>query len=318
MKIFNGVEQDRIFYNYIEKLRDDKTDKNIKSIYHYTSPNGLHSILRDNCLWLSDIRYLNDEEELLYAVSLAQTIAKQMYKTEKSEFLEAIIENSIIPSTRLPLDSFLYGITPEIGQYIKNRESKNHKYIVCFSKDNDNLPLWNYYSKSESKTGYNIEFDKEKLIDNIRSVFKNSIHGKVIYDYKKQKQRLSEIISDCNYCYKNHCRYEEEKRKWETLYWDLLYWHSLFYKNNAFKSEDEYRIVIDMNNPEQYFKCKNFRECNGFFIPYINTCFEKDIIKSITISPIQKQQIVKNSIERLSESFDYNITVNNSKIPLRY
>ena len=318
MKVFNRAEQDRIFYNYIKQLRDDKTDKNIKSIYHYTSPKGLQNILKENCLWLSDIHYLNDEQEMLHTVSLAQTIAKEMYKTEKSEFLKEIIEDSIIPATILPLDTFFRGITPDIEQYIKNRELKNLKFIACFSKDKDNLPLWNYYSKSENKTGYNIEFDKEKLIKNLSSTFKISIHGKVIYDYKKQRQRLSEIISDCNNCYKNHCRYDEERSDCKTIYWDLLNWYCLFYKNEAFKSEEEYRIVVDMNSLEKPFKCKEFRECNGFFIPYIKTCFEKDIVKSITISPIQKEEIVKKSIEQLADSFDYNITVINSKIPLRY
>ncbi|MFR1646694.1 DUF2971 domain-containing protein [Faecalibacillus intestinalis] len=318
MKVFNKAEQDRIFYDYIQKLRDDKTDKNIKSIYHYTSPKGLHNILKDNCLWLSDIHYLNDEEELLYATSLAQAIAKEMYITDKSEFLKAIIEDTISPSTRFPIETLYDGVTPEIEKYIQNKKSKNLKFIACFSIDKDNLPLWNYYSKSENKTGYNIEFDKEMLINNISNTFDKSIHGKVIYNSKQQRIRLTEIISDCNNCYKNHCRYDKEKDDCKTMYWDLLDWYCLFYKNESFKSEEEYRIVVDMNNFKEPFKCKEFRECNGFFIPYIKTYFEKNIIKSITISPTQKEKIVKNSIEQLTDCFDYDVIVNNSKIPLRY
>lgn len=63
-----------------------------------------------------------------------------------------------------------------------------HTYVLCMSHGNDELPLWNYYSKNSKNEGYNIEFNFSKLLI---SLLRNNLcilrgckllFGNIIYD----------------------------------------------------------------------------------------------------------------------------------------
>ena len=120
------------------------------TIYHYTKPEKLLNILSGENIRFSNALYLNDKEEIAYSYRL---IVKLIDKTE--------------------------GLNPDLFIKIKKHFSNKYKHIVdgdndfvnkleyfttSFSTESDNLTLWNNYAKGKNYTGYNIGFNKQKLI----------------------------------------------------------------------------------------------------------------------------------------------------------
>jgi hypothetical protein len=53
-----------------------------KPLCHYTSQRGLMGILTDRAMWATDANYLNDSQEVIYAVNLAQKFFRN--RTDKN------------------------------------------------------------------------------------------------------------------------------------------------------------------------------------------------------------------------------------------
>jgi uncharacterized Fe-S radical SAM superfamily protein PflX len=51
-------------------------DREIESIFHYTTAEGLKGILTSQTLWATDFRYLNDTEELSQAKEIFISVVK--------------------------------------------------------------------------------------------------------------------------------------------------------------------------------------------------------------------------------------------------
>ena len=46
-------------------------------VYHYTSPDALMKITEMQCLWATDINYLNDSSESRYIYALTESLVKE-------------------------------------------------------------------------------------------------------------------------------------------------------------------------------------------------------------------------------------------------
>jgi|SRR5579864_2927161 len=53
-----------------------------RPLCHYTSQRGLVGILNDRAMWATDANYLNDSQEVIYAVNLAQNFFRN--RTDKN------------------------------------------------------------------------------------------------------------------------------------------------------------------------------------------------------------------------------------------
>ena len=108
------------------------------------------NILSCGALRFSNALYLNDKEEIAYSYKLIVNL----------------------------IDEF-DGLNPDLFGKIKIHFRNKYKHIVdgdndfvnkleyfttSFSTESDNLTLWNNYAKGKNYTGYNIGFDKKKLI----------------------------------------------------------------------------------------------------------------------------------------------------------
>ena len=104
-----------------------------KSIYHYTSIGGLQGILQSKTLRFTNIKYMNDRDEIIAGLeSIAYTCNASQ---EECELLRS---------------SFM-----------------NHgaqTFVCCFSLEDGSLPMWNYYTKEINNQGYNIEFDHKNFL----------------------------------------------------------------------------------------------------------------------------------------------------------
>lgn len=290
----------------IKRILDNDKDS---SIFHYTKPEKLLNILSGGTLRFSNVLYLNDKEEVAYSYRLIVNLANE-----------------------------IDGLNPEVLNKIKIHFNSKYKHIVdgndnfsgnleyfttSFSSDNDNLTLWNNYAKGKSYTGYNIGFDKKKLIKEMSENDFLPIYGRVIYDKQKQIQIIKSIFKKWNGLFEKagQSKKNSEVKMANTLFEliDLLSIVSIFFKNPQFKDEKEYRIVLVNAFGSLEAKETKIVEKNGLFVPYIEYKFSKDCVNSINIGPTFEENIFYTSTNRLLLNFGYyDKEVCRSKIPLRY
>lgn len=290
----------------IKKVLD--TDKNC-TIYHYTKPEKLLNILSGGTLRFSNALYLNDKEEITYSYRLIVKLIDE------------------IPE-----------LNPDLFGKIKTHFSNKYKHIVdgendfrnkleyfttSFSTESDNLTLWNNYAKGKNYTGYNIGFDKKKLIDEMTENKYLPIFGSVIYDKQKQIKIIHAIFKKWNMLFNRalKCKKTNEVKLFDILFEliDVLSIVSIFFKNPQFKNEHEYRIVIVNAFGVENSKPTKVVEKNGLFVPYLEYKFSKESVTSINIGPTFDENIFYTSTNRMLLNFGYeDKEVCRSKIPLRY
>lgn len=298
---------------YQRKITHEEFSK-FETIYHYTSPSSLLEILKTGKLWFSDINYVNDESEINYTYTMMEEILSINEKNIDQEFYKAIfteVENRL---------------TDKEPETLWEYTHKKGFFVASFSNDRDNLSLWNYYTKNQNMAGYNIGFNKNIIHKISHVVLGKSPYfswGNVLYNKNEQKVLLSEALSDYNKVFISALK--DEKKNVIDSFLGLLFVLSLFFKQEFFKSENEYRIVIDnyidpIIKDDRAYENK-FRGMNGFFVPYIETSFVKEDIEGITISPTIRQEHYEKSVQRMLLNLEYFKALSNikkSEIPLRY
>lgn len=290
----------------IKKVLDN--DANC-TIYHYTKPEKLLNILSGNTLRFSNALYLNDKEEIAYSYKLIVHLIGEFD-----------------------------GLNPDLFDKIKNHFTNKYKHIVdgdddfvnkleyfttSFSTESDNLTLWNNYAKGKSYTGYNIGFDKRKLIDEMTKNNYLPVYGSVIYDKQKQIKIIHAIFKKWNMLFERalKCKKQNEVKLFDILFEliDVLSIVSIFFKNPKFVNEQEYRIVMVNAFGGGNSKPTGIVEKNGLFVPYMEYKFSKDSVTSINIGPTFDENIFYTSTNRMLLNFGYEgKEVCRSKIPLRY
>lgn len=321
-----------------------KFRKNTKarSIFHYTSIGGLQGILSSKKLRFTNIKYMNDKDEIV--AGLDSMVKAWGVPEEERERLR---------------DAFLH--------------HRAQTFICCFSLENDSLPLWNYYTKEINNQGYNIEFDDKKLVESILhsnpildgcefafgevdySKDNDSVYSTIIANEvakriesslsnvflefaKSNRERNPGLINDFTLSDLEQKAFNSEKRRntlpiyffnGETCSFekdssrDYLY----FIKRDYFQQEREFRIVITV--PDRLLakmaeeKVYNFRVSNGVLVPYIELAFAEDVVKSVTISPTVQSDLVELSIQDFMTYCKYNISdysqfIRHSKVPVRF
>lgn len=291
----------QLYNEFMLELRNRKINSQ-SNFYHYTSANGLNGILNDKKIWFSHTKFLNDEQERCYTYKLLIDEINKMPNSKINDGLRCYYDENSKEKNNVNTNIF-----------------ENDYYIACFSNEGDSLSLWNYYTKSDNSTGYNIEFDKHQLISDLE-LTPMDIHGQVIYEEAEQRELIRKILTKYNEEYSKVDANDINTQLNMCLYMSqLISFYSLFFKHPAFKHEKEYRIAIGKNKiNNNKFKCK-YRAYRDFFIPYFEKDFSDKCIKSITISPTQKQKITQDSIRKMLEDIQYKqIEVKVSNIPLRY
>lgn len=290
----------------IKKVLDN--DDNC-TIYHYTKPEKLLNILSGGTLRFSNALYLNDKEEIAYSYRLIVKLIDE------------------VPDLNLDLFGKIKTHFSNKYKHIVDGENdfrnKLEYFTTSFSTESDNLTLWNNYAKGKNYTGYNIGFDKRKLISEMTENNYLPVFGSVIYDKQKQVKIIHAIFKKWNMLFNRalKCKKTNEVKLFDILFEliDVLSIVSIFFKNPQFKNEHEYRIVIVNAFGAENSKQTKVVEKNGLFVPYLEYSFSKDAVTSINIGPTFEENIFYTSTNRMLLNFGYeDKQVFRSKIPLRY
>lgn len=301
--------------------------------YHYTSPEAFLSIISNSSIRFTDIKYLNDRSVSIYFVKLLLDFMDEHRK--KYQYTQEIInlildKNEFRKIQELDINSINYN-------EIRNRPYKQQRrFIFCMSNDADSLNMWNYYVNNGKYQGYNIGFNMNKLIKTFDTSSENEnekfivYYGNVLYKQNQQFDEIKVIVEDIEKRAKNGISKDVLALKLRE-YIDL---QGAFYKHNKFISENEFRIVIVIDEetiPRSKDDAKNnygknnkhmleqFYIKNGLIVPCLNIALPKDCISRITVSPITEFEIAKKSIQellRVKGFSDYKIY--KSVIPIRF
>ena len=290
----------------IKKLLDNDTDY---TIYHYTKPEKLLNILSGETIRFSNVLYLNDKEEVAYSYKLIVKLANETQN----------LNSDLFDKIKNHFDNKYKNIVDGNDDLVNKLEY----FTTSFSSESDNLTLWNNYAKGLNYTGYNIGFNKKKLIKEMTDKNYLPIYGSVIYDREKQIKIIKSIFKKWNTMFEKAATSKKKNniKLFDILFEliDVLNIVSIFFKNPQFKNEKEYRIVIV--NAFGTADCKPTKvvEKNGLFVPYLEYHFEKSSVSSVNIGPTFDETIFYTSTNRMLLNFGYeNIEVVRSKIPLRY
>lgn len=285
---------------------ETKSIDELEGLYHYTSSAVLKNILLNESVWITKSDFMNDEEEIKYAVDFVEEVV------ERHGRLDSRIKNYMLEELEERKKDYLFG----------------NIHIMSFSKDGDSLALWTTYGKED---GYNIKFSREFFYDMFNSCcnfvkeredvcsydFEIKVN-KVIYDKKVQEEIINEILDEIDYLDRN---YMDERRK--AGYIDILIGYIMdyvtFFKHPAYESEGEYRIVLIFENEDYKYTLLKHRIFKGAFIPYIEIRIDVSYIKEIKIGPRNSFNLTMNGLKSLISTYpNINARIKKSEIPLRF
>lgn len=254
-------------------------------LYHYTSIGSLFSILQNETIRLTDYRFLNDTQELSYALNwLKDYLAPKAEEEFGKKVLTAIdnVEHGKIERIKSISDE-----SPYMQRYLCDI----HYYILSLSRRYDDLAMWRMYAKD----GCCIKFNSQKLKEffygfrdaNLEKGLMNLIDGEVEYEIKESTRHA------INYFY---------SIKNELMIYDEILMFCLLFKSPSFSFEHEYRMGIPFEDQYLGENCsKEFLLSGTTIRPQLElkNFPIRDIIEEITISPFVTSELTKIGIQEL-------------------
>lgn len=269
-------------------------------IYHYTDLNAAISIAKNAEVWLTDYRFLNDKEEFItgYEVLLE---AINEYQDLEDEYPQGFMEDVMKSLTSIRDENF-------------QRLERNNIFVASFSNVPDLLGQWRNYGK------YCLELDSE--------FFKNKevdvLECHYLYDD-------GDVLEYANTLIETHILpglleiWHKNKIFLTVELSSLIDIYALSFKHKAFDDESEVRFVLSCPPDDERI---SFRARGDILIPYIRVSFERHLLKSIKIGPLNNQDLASDSLCMFAKSIsrkvqaemnihEYELVIDTSVIPYR-
>lgn len=287
--------------NLIEKIQQFIRIPEI--VYHYTNAEGLNGILQSQEIRLTRWDSLNDISEHAY---IHDVIRECIQEIEIDETFKTNVRalNQMILSFKNPLSCI---------------QTDKNMYVASFSKNDDSLPLWTYYTKSVQSSGYCIGFNSNAFSFKGKSL---SMHG-VIYNRRDQKQLINEFLHQLLAIYNsNPGLFNERGEIAMSIKWffaDFVSCVGCLFKHPSFEHEEEIRVIARINAKQAIDeKWIKIRCSNGILIPYIAMTFEQSGVTSVKSSPTLDAAAAYNGIRTAQTLYKYpRFSIEHSTLPLR-
>ena len=297
---------DHFFYN--------KSDP----IYHYTSPDGFMSILQPQNVVLRFSRYdtLNDESEGKDIFKIYSEVCNDL---RHRKLINECFYNEICNLKFREIDFFRHH--NEDDKLWEMRSKQCERYICCFSKDKDSLPMWNYYTKEGRYQGYNIAFsffESPLHISYIHKTYVDQYNIRIYQVLYRNSDKKKFVEDEILYIYSKITDFDNQISLVKSYFSSFLKTMSLVFKSECFEHENEVRMILTLPKDQEIFPVK-YRSKDGYIIPYVEYCFPTNTVKSITLGPLLNKETAKEAASSFLEQRGYSVkTVENSEIPVRY
>lgn len=268
-----------------------------KIIFHYTNVTGLKGIIENNCLWATNLSYVNDSKELTLGLSIYREVCESLLKKKgKSKLYRDILEGFYL---------------------LLNSKNISSRYACCFTGNGDQLSQWRGYGSNGQ--GYAIGFETKKLVGNIEPFAEPS---RIVYDISTQRHYAQKHVDTFIKGFLSELK--KAKKKAGSYIKDIvtvLEQESessiLGFKHRGFEEESESRLHLAY--PE--LETTKVLEKNGILIPYIElkTKSNKRLpIKQITIGPTIDFDRAEKGVQFLLEQHGYHdVKIARSQIPFK-
>jgi hypothetical protein len=286
--------------NFLDSLRSFTGPELIWShgvsrLYHYTDLSGLNGIISNNDLWLTHVRFCNDDEELTHGRKIvAETLAAQKNKA-----------------------------TPEQFEYLKRVEQllaepvADGVYICCLCAKDNLLSQWRGYSANGA--GVSIELDPNQF---------ESLTGpdcsygllrlwKVFYNKTQQRKIVRKAVE---FAWGMQPHLPMEKRAQNAA--DATAFFIPTFKNGDFKEEKECRLIFTPR-PNAAVQ-PQFRTARNMLVPYYTLqklgwqATQPLPVTGLRIGPSTHKLLNLESAQLLLKQHNYtNVQVRVSKTPFR-
>lgn len=254
-------------------------------LYHYTSIGSLFSILQNETIRLTDYRFLNDTQELSYALNWLKDCLAPKAEEEFGKKVLTAIGN--IEHGKMERIKSVGGGSP----YMQRCLCDIHYYVLSLSRRYDELPMWRMYAKD----GCCIKFNSQKLKEffygfrdaNLGKGLMNPVDGEIQYEINEELK--NSIIF--HYNLKN-----------ELMLYDDIVRFCLLVKSPSFSFEHEYRMGIPFEDQYLGENCSKEFSLSGTTIRpqlELKNFPVRDIIEEITISPFVTSELTKIGIQEL-------------------
>ncbi|RIJ09911.1 DUF2971 domain-containing protein [Pseudomonas sp. 91RF] len=266
-------------------------------LFHYTDVAAVQSILTNKKLWLTDLRFLNDSEEMKHGLEYVLSALKKPSVANRinPEYVEAA--TSFIDDN-LNFDFCDFSASPQI-------------FVCSLSQSDDLLSQWRAYGS------YAIEFDGDLLTQNKSGC---SYRSK-----EKEAIAFSSVIETLRAVGRSHqANPHRMGDDGVAAYIDLIKLAATF-KHQSFEEEQEVRLIrgVDFNDDVDV----KFRPRGNILIPYIEVEIPFESITGVHIGPMPNQEVAYWSMSTFVNQLDFNwhhdnagnhtIDIQRSKTPYR-
>lgn len=277
-----------------EKGRGTNMINDNELLFHYTSVDGLISILKDTKIRATAASHLNDKSEMKVFSSL----------------FSAISDISGIDAERISARSRI------LSQYI---------FVFCLSAEGNILEQWRAYCP---QGGFSIGFDRVQLRELAQNISGSLVKCRYLDPITDLTPKaLKGILKDTLHFGEDECNEEFDHQISEHLKdvkediklveeVSVMLEHASRFKHRAFDKECEWRIR--KFQPENASKEVIYRNGSFGLTPYMEFGFAKGFIKKIYIGPRMETEFAESTLQSFLDSNDYSdIEIAVSQIPFR-
>jgi DUF2971 family protein len=263
-------------------------------LYHYTTQVGLLGILESQCIWATQIQFMNDATEFREAIEAVKMALH-------SRFPDRRFDDTSPETARLDaLFDQLFAV-----------ECKD-VFVLSLTEEGDQLSQWRAYSGSHS--GFAIGFDVATLCKVA------SEHGfsldRCIYD-PLAHQLLAETLVDNGFLWLSHSA-RMTRRRCREFGRALLNFTPLA-KHYTFEEEREWRLVSTSHLATSAET--GFRAGPSMIIPYYKLPLHardgSSVLSSVTVGPTPHSPLSVKSVQALTSARGFSVPISESQIPLR-
>lgn len=232
-------------------------------LWHYTSADGLVSILKSKQIWASNIAFLNDTKEIEHAV----------------EYAKNAIGNRL---NRGDLAADERSVLQEMAQACGSAAKRY--YVASFSEDQDLLSQWRAYCPPGG--GYSLGISSEHLQAVSRD--QHFLLLPCIYDHRSQYQIMHEFMESFLIIYRERSsKTDDHSTLRKSLVWEFAQHVTRFgptLKHPTFQEEREWRLISPMvQEPHPQL---DFRGTPSRLVPFyrfsLSTDSNPDLVKAAT------------------------------------
>jgi hypothetical protein len=290
-------------------LTESQTMSKTNTLFHYTTAAGLLGILSSSSLWATDLHFLNDAQEAIYAREWVTDAVRGMKNPvlDPSHFAYGMGEGAVETFARYQgyvldaLNSTEFGV-----------------YVACFCQSGDLLSQWRGYGTDH---GYAIELKTDALttaLDGFSTYPPAKGLAQVRYGSDAAADVVSQAVEGVGDFNLNH---PGVKAEYKALHLAALL---ATVKHPGFSEEKEWRLFVAFEGSQQATKFgpvpyerTSFRSTPMAIVPYIKVQLPSDAIVTVRVGPGNSTDVREAGVRRLLKSVGSNATVLRSDVPLR-